>query len=153
LRFRFPEVCAAMFAAHKKGNLKGSQGGKVWGKQSPWPKGQKRDGDKAAESRQSICNNNKLFTARELASKQALTFRGGHEHEHGLGKWTWSCGHGRKDVQGDMQFPFCFSPPFGPFHFLEDVAEVAPAGVAFPQLDKKLDAIFMNEKRFPRAKA
>jgi len=30
---------------------------------------------------------------------------------------------------------------------------VAPAGVAFPQLDKKLDAIFMNEKRFPRAKA
>jgi len=108
LRFRFPEVCAAMFAAHKKGNLKGSQGGKVWGKQSPWPKGQKRDGDKAAESRQSICNNNKLFTARELASKQALTFRGGHEHEHGLGKWTWSCGHGRKDVQGDMQFPFFF---------------------------------------------
>lgn len=48
----------------------------------------KRDSDKAAESRKSICNNNKLFTARELASKQALTFRGGHEH--GLGKWTRS---------------------------------------------------------------
>jgi len=105
-----------MFAAHKKGNLKGSQGGKVWGKQSPWPKGHKRDGDKAAESRQSICNNNKLFTARELASKQALTFRGGHEHEHGLGKWTWSCGHGRKDVQGDMQFPFFFQS-FWPISF------------------------------------
>jgi len=64
---------------------------------------------------------------------------------------TWPKGCARRHAVCAVWSPF-----FGQFlawHFLEAVAEVAPAGVAFPQLGKKLDAIFMNEKRFPRAEA